>query len=112
MTILKYSLDFVNEGKEFKITNWTIEKHTSALDRLAQLIKEKGEMSNKDSDIWFKRYVVYEALLEIDEDVKIEKIIDMHPLDFLQLFSDVYNAGRKGIYHINPPKATSKKQKK
>ena len=92
-----YSLEFVNKGKPFAIPNWTTEKHESALAKLAADMKDmpKGEEEKE-----FKHYVIYETLSAIDKtgECTLERIRAMHPIDLVDMFNAVYNAGRKGIY--------------
>jgi len=92
-----YSLPFVNKGKAFAIPNWTTDKHESALARLAEDMKD---MPKDKEEKEFKHYVIYETLSAIDTtgECTLEKIRHMHPLDLIDLFRAVYDAGRKGIY--------------
>jgi hypothetical protein len=92
-----YSLDFVNKGKPFSIPNWTTYKHESVLAKLAADLKDVPE---KEQDKEFKHYVIHETLSEIDEtgECTLEEIRIMHPVDLIDMFNAVYNAGRKGIY--------------
>lgn len=92
-----YSLKFVNKGKPFAIPNWTTKKHESALARLAADMKG---MPITEQDKEFKHYVIYETLSTIDEtgECTLEKIRAMHPVDLIDMFHAVYDAGRKGIY--------------
>lgn len=106
----KYSLDFVNNGEPFDMPNWTTEKHENALNQLVQYQKEK-KLSDKKANEEFKHFVIYETLKEIDEEVDIDKIRNMHPIDLVDLFNAVYNAGRKGIYARNFRKKTPKSKK-
>lgn len=92
-----YSLKFVNKGKDFAVPNWTTEKHESALARLAKDMKDApAEEQEKE----FKNYVIYETLSAIDTTGKctLDKIRDMHPIDLIDMFRAVYDAGRKGIH--------------
>lgn len=92
-----YSLDFVNKGEDFAMPNWTTDKHEAALAKLSEDMKG---MTDKEQDAAFKHYVIYETLSRIDKtgDCTIEVIAAMHPVDLIDLFKAVYNAGRKGIY--------------
>lgn len=92
-----YSLDFVNKGKPFSIPNWTTDKHESAL---AHLAADMEDLPKDKEDKEFKYYVIYETLSAIDttEKCTIDKIKRMHPVDVIDMFNAVYNAGRKGIY--------------
>ena len=92
-----YSLPFVNKGKAFAIPNWTTDKHESALAKLAEDMKD---MPAGEQDKEFKHYVIYETLSIIDKtgECTLEKIRGMHPVDLIDMFHAVYDAGRKGIY--------------
>jgi len=95
-----YSLGFVNKGESFSIPNWTTDHHESALAKLAADMKDAP---SAEQDKEFKHYVIHETLAEIDEtgDCTLEKIRNMHPVDLIDLFNAVYNAGRKGIYSVD-----------
>ena len=92
-----YSLPFVNKGKAFAIPNWTTKKHESTLAKLATDMKD---IPVEEQDKEFKHYVIYETLSVVDKTgaCTLEKIRDMHPVDIIDLFHAVYDAGRKGIY--------------
>lgn len=105
----KLKLKFVNDGKAFDIPDWTTEKHESAL---AKLIKETKDLTDDERDKKFKFYVVHESLLEIDPNCKFEDVVKMHPIDIIELFTVLYNAGRTGIWEANFQKGTSKKSPK
>ncbi len=99
MTKIKkpYSLPFVNKGIDFSIPNWTTDKHEAALAKLAE---ETKDMSKEDQEKEFKHYVIYETLSSIDKTGKctLEKIRNMHPIDIIDMFRAVYNAGKIGIH--------------
>ena len=112
MEEVEYSIDFVNSGKPFKMPNWTTRKHENALLRLAKFQKEHKDIDDDKLNNEFKYFVIHETLSEIDESVSIEDIRNMHPLDLVELFNAVYNAGRKGIIaKKNFQKPTPKKKK-
>jgi len=96
--IKPYSLKFVNRGKPFDMPNWTPEKHESAL---AKLNKDTKKLNDEEQNKEFKYYVIHETLLELDEDCSMDNIRRMHPMDLIELFNAVYNAGREGIYNVD-----------
>jgi len=106
----KYSLDFVNKGKNFDMPNWSTEKHENALNNLVSYQK-KNKLSDKEAEKEFKHFVIHETLKEIDKDVDLDDIRKMHPMDLIDLFNAVYNAGRKGIYAGNFRQKTPKSKK-
>lgn len=107
MKKIKYHLDFVNDDKPFELPNWTPKKHEAALNKLDAATKGMTERQKNEE---FKYYVVHETLITIDENCELEKVKNMHPLDLVELFHAVYNAGRKGIYFREAKKAPSKRK--
>ena len=97
----KYSLKFVNKGKPFAMPKWTVGKHKAAL---AHMMKECKDMSEEDRTDEFNYYVIYQTLKQVDNDVTLEDIRNLHPEDLILLFNDVYNAGKEGIYFQKPVK--------
>ena len=92
-----YSLKFVNKGKDFAIPNWTTNKHEAALAKLTEDLKgEPAALQEKE----FKHYVIYETLSAIDTTgaCTLEKIRNLHPVDKVELFRAVYDAGKQGIH--------------
>jgi hypothetical protein len=96
---IRYTLLFVNKGDPFTIKDWTTEKHEAALDKMTQFQEENKELSEKEIDKEMKHFIVHETLLETDANCDIERIRKMHPIDLINLFNDIYNAGRTGIYY-------------
>jgi len=41
MTKIKYTMKFVNEGKEFEMPPWTVEKHEKAMVNAVKATKDK-----------------------------------------------------------------------
>lgn len=93
----KYSLKFVNEGKPFCMPKWTTGKHKAAL---AMMIKECKGMSDEDRNEEFNFYVIYQTLHQVDNDIDIESVRELHPEDLIELFNAVYNAGKEGIFYV------------
>ncbi len=92
---MKYKLKFVNKGKPFNMPHWTVGKHKAAL---ATMITECKDMTEEERADEFNYYVIHETLKQIDPDVTIDDIKEMHPEDLVALFNDVYSAGKEGIY--------------
>lgn len=90
----KLSLSFVNKGDPFYPPNWTPKKHANALSKVAGM-----EGTDKEKDDEFKYYVILETLREIDETVTLDMVHKVHPMDLTDLFWEIYNAGREGIYY-------------
>lgn len=108
MTKKKYSLSIVNNGKPFSMPHWSVKKHKAALQ---ELNKECKDMSNEEKNDEFTYYVILQTLRQIDSSVTIDDIKTLHPEDIIQLFNDVYNAGKGGIYFRQPKKGKKGKKK-
>jgi len=91
----KLTLPFVNDGKPFKVSNWTLGKHEEAL---AAMAESEGELSESQADAMFRYYVVYIGLKEIDDSVKLDDVKLLHPENMLELFKLIYYAGRVDIF--------------
>ena len=115
----KFSLPFINGGKDFDMPNWTVAKHKAALEKLLQ---NTPGITQEERDEEFKYYVIVESLKEVDSSVTVDivKAELPHPEDLIALFQETYNAGRVGIYAKSfrqgkPPskeKSTGKKSTK
>jgi len=104
----KYSLSFVNDGKPFVMPKWTVKKHRAAIKNTA---KNTPNMSEEEQQEEFNYYVIYETLKQIDNSITVDDIKELHPEDMMQLFNDVYNAGKEGIYFRQPKKGKKKTKK-
>ena len=100
MRTIKYSLPFVNKGKPFEVTNWTVSKHEKAIALAIEHTKNIKNMSETDKENWLKYTIIYQTLVEIDESIKIEDIKEYfsHPENLVEMFNAVYYAGKKDIY--------------
>jgi len=98
MTKQKFTVSFVNKGKPFEMPNWTPEKHEAALAKLAKAQKENN-WDDMQANNEFKYYIIHETLLEIDTECEIEDVKKLHPETTIQLFKEVYHAGKENIYY-------------
>jgi hypothetical protein len=117
MRRIKYTLPFVNKGKEFVIPNWTVEKHETAIANTVEFTKENKELSDIQKENELKYYIIYETLIEIDKTVTVDQIREFfgHPDNLVEFFTAVYSAGKKEIYfrkEENPPRKKSSTLKK
>lgn len=90
-----FTLDFVNEGKEFKFLNWTTEMHEAAM---AQMLEDNPSATNEQRDSLFRYYVIYTSLGKIDNNVSLEDVKNLHPENLVVLFNAAYYAGKRDIY--------------
>lgn len=110
MRKIKYTLPFVNEGKEFVISNWTVEKHERAIATALKFTKGRKDLNDAQKESELKYAIMYEALVEIDESIEIDDVRKyfVHPENIVEFFNAVYYAGKKDIYfrqeEEKPPK--------
>lgn len=103
---MKYKLKFVNDGKPFELKPWTVDKHEKLLSELAKYEKTDSE---SEYDRRFRLTMMLMSLREVDEKVKEDDLMGMHPDDFTALFSAIYHAGKKGIVDEDFQKKEGKK---
>lgn len=94
----KFNLKCVNKGKPFLMPNWTPKKHETALAKLDAAQKE-NKWGDKEADREFKYFVVHETLSEIDPTCELEQVRNLHPVTLIELFREVYQAGKENIYY-------------
>jgi hypothetical protein len=90
-----YALDFVNEGKPFIFPKWTIDMHEAAM---LNMIKENPEATDEEKESGFRYHVLLESLKQVDEEVKLEDVKDLHPENLVVLFNAAYTSGKRDIY--------------
>ena len=110
MRKIKYSLKFVNKGKPFVVTNWTVEKHEKAIALAIEYTKDKENASETIKENWLKYAIIYQTLVEIDETVTIEDVMKFftHPENLVDAFNSVYYAGKKDIHFHESSKKVKK----
>ena len=109
---IKYTLPFVNEGKEFEIAPWSVQKHEHSMAKAVAVTKDNKEMSDDDKENMLKFYIILETLQEIDSSVVIEDVMNFftHPENIVEMFNAVYYEGKKDIYFHKEVKPPSKKK--
>ncbi len=111
MRKIKYTLPFVNNGKEFVVSNWTVEKHEAALANAVAFTKANKDLSAIQKENELKYCMIYETLIELDKTVEVEHIrkFFVHPDNLIDFFTAVYAAGKKEIYFREEEKPPKKK---
>jgi len=90
----KISLSFVNNGKEFEIPRMTVKRQEKVLEMLAEFDKKK-DLTEQQKNNEVNKMLVVDVLKSIDEKVSIDNINNMHPEDFIYLFSEIMSSGRE-----------------
>ena len=91
----KLNLKFVNGGKPFILPNWTVGKHKAVLEEVNKLSKT---VSEEDKDVEFQYWCIFIGLEELDPDLQIEQVRNIHPAVLGELFNVVYSEGKCDIY--------------
>lgn len=84
-------IEFVLKGKEFDLPKMTVALHEEAMGALVEFGKLPEEKYNR----LFNKTLILTSLHKIDPSVKLEDISGMHPDDYLELFAQVWQSGRK-----------------
>jgi len=90
-----YSLPFVNKGKDFTLSNWTVAKHKDVLREVKELedkIKDEKKLDEK-----YRHILILRGLNEVDPNVTEDDLDTLHPDDLIAIFAAVYYQGKSGI---------------
>jgi len=90
----KIKLSFVNDGKPFNIPHMTVKKQEELLEDMVEIEKKY----KKDSDKYnreLNKYMIVRTLQNIDENVSLDDINNMHPNDYIVLFNMIWGSGRE-----------------
>jgi hypothetical protein len=90
----EYSLPFVNKGKKFTLTNWSVAKHK---DVLRETKKYEDKLDEKELDEKYRYLLILRGLHEVDSSVTEADLETLHPDDLLEIFAAVYRQGKKGV---------------
>jgi hypothetical protein len=95
----KYSLLFVNAGKEFSMPTWSVGKHEELLEEMIEFDEQLKLkiITQRDYTRKYHTLLILKSLHEIDPKVTEKDLNALHPDDFLELCLTVYNEGKKGI---------------
>ena len=92
---VEYSLPFVNKGKDFVLSNWTVLKHKDVLREVKQWedkIKDEKKLDEK-----YRHILILRGLNEVDPNVTEADLDTLHPDDLIAIFAAVYYQGKSGI---------------
>ena len=109
MNKTKYTLPFVNKGKPFQLSKWTVRKHEEVLKEASKYEKElKGEKL----DAKYRNLLILKGLHEVDTTVTEDDLLDLHPDEKVALFAAVYLQGKRGILAEDKANFQKKKDQK
>ena len=91
----KLVLKFINKGKPFTLPSWTVAKHKKVLEEINKLPTNTSE---EDKDTEFQFLCIYEGLKELDPNLTLNDIRNLHPTVLIDLFNAVYSEGKCDIY--------------
>lgn len=92
---VEYSLPFVNKGKKFILSNWTVAKHKDVLREVKQWedkIKDEKKLDEK-----YRHILILRGLNEVDPNVTEDDLETLHPDDLIAIFAAVYYQGKTGV---------------
>jgi hypothetical protein len=88
----KIKLSFVNNGKPFVIPHMTVKRQEEMMEEMVKLEKKlDGDKFNREMN----KVLVLKTLQIIDKDVTKENIDNMHPDDYIELFTMIWDKGRE-----------------
>ena len=105
----KYTLPFVNNGKPFTLSKWTVRSHEEVLKETA---KFEGELKEKELDEKYRKLLILKGLHEVDPNVTEDNLLDLHPDEQVALFAAVYLQGKRGILAEDKANFQKKKNQK
>ena len=107
----KYTLPFVNKGKDFYLSKWTVRKHQEVLKETAKYEgkKEDGKLEGEELEKKYRNLLILKGLHEVDPNVTEDNLLDLHPDEKVALFAAVYLQGKRGI--LAEDKANFQKKK-
>lgn len=105
----KYKLSFVNKGKEFTLSKWTVRKHEEVLKETAQY---EDKIDEKELDKKYRYILILKGLHEVDPNVTEDDLLDLHPDEQVALFAAVYLQGKRGILAEDKANFQKKKNQK
>jgi len=105
----KYTLPFVNKGKDFYLSKWTVRKHEEVLKETA---KYEKDLSEKELDKKYRNLLILKGLHEVDPSVTEDNLLDLHPDEQVALFAAVYLQGKRGILAEDKANFQKKKNQK
>lgn len=114
MSKTKYTLPFVNEGKDFTLTKWTVRKHEEVLKETAQYEDDdpKKGLKGDKLDKKYRNLLILKGLHEVDPNVTEDDLLDLHPDEKVALFAAVYLQGKRGILAEKKANFPKKKDQK
>jgi hypothetical protein len=93
----EYKISFVNKGKPFKLSRWTVKKHNDVLKKASEFEIKNKDATEDDRNMYYQTMLILTGLKEIDENITYEDIENMHPIDRNDIFAAIFNCGREGI---------------
>lgn len=109
MTRTKYNIKFVNKGKDFYLSKWTVRKHEEVLKETTAF---EGKLSEKALDEKYRKLLILKGLHEVDPNVTEDNLLDLHPDEQVALFAAVYLQGKRGILAEDKANFQKKKNQK
>jgi len=92
MSEKKFKLSFMNDGKEFLIPRMTVQRQEELMEEMA---KHEGKLSEEKFNREMNKRLILKTLQIVDKNVSLENINNLHPDDYVVLFTAIWDAGRE-----------------
>ncbi len=88
----KIKLSYINGGKPFDLPKMTMKRQEAIMEKMVELEDTyTGDKLNREVN----KYILLKTLEQIDDKMTMAVIDEMHPDDFMQVFSKLYGTGRE-----------------
>jgi hypothetical protein len=88
----KIKLSFVNDGKPFNLPAMTVKRQEELMEEMAKL---EDKISEDQYNREINKILVLKTLQAVDDNITMEHINNMHPDDYIKLFSRIWTEGRE-----------------
>lgn len=107
----KISLSFINDGKNFTVPHMTVKAQENLLEDIVKLEK-KYKNNQKKYNTEVNKYMMMHVLQTVDSSVNLDDINNMHPDDYIKLFSLIMDGGRELTEPVGDKKFRTEETKK
>jgi len=89
----KIKLSFMNKGQPFKLPPMTVKRQEELMEEMVKLEKNIEDQEKYNREI--NKQMVLKTLQKVDDSITMEHINNMHPDDYIKLFSLIWGEGRE-----------------
>lgn len=93
----KYSLPFINDGEEFEMPIWTMDKQEK-VDAIMTKYEDTFDVGTRPYNKRLNIEIILLSLKEVDKSIVEKDLNSLHPADFVELSNACFTSGRHGIH--------------